>query len=429
MIRQILLTKQFNRQELLSLLNRGVLDDEAKLKIVRRILRQVRDGGDQALFKVLNEIEGQEFSSRNLKVDERTIKNSIGKIDRPLLRSLKEAAKRIYNFHSQKIPKTWFVEEAGIKSGMIVKPLSRVGIYVPGGRASYPSSLLMNAIPAQIAGVKEIIICTPANIEGQVNTQVLAAASIIGVNKIYKMGGAQAVAAMAYGTQTVPKVDKITGPGNIYVTLAKKEVSGFVGIDMLAGPSEVLIVADKDADAKIVAADMLAQSEHGVDAMAILLTDSKDLAKEVQVQVAEQLKRLNKDSAKRSLADFGLILLASSSLMFAEVINLIGSEHLLLYARRAKSLLGQVQNAGAIFVGRNSAVALGDYGAGPNHTLPTMGNASYASPLSVDDFVKKSSYLEVDSKGLEKLAPTVETIAKAEGLEAHAYSVEVRREA
>lgn len=427
MIKTVTITENFNRPKLLSLLNRRVLEDEAKLKIVRSILKQVAEEGDKALFRILKEVEGQDFDSGTLKVDKRTIKNSIGKIDAGLLRSLKEAAKRIRKYHSRQVPKSWFIKEKGITSGLLIRPLQRAGIYVPGGNASYPSTLLMNAIPAQLAGVEEIIICTPANLEGEVNPAVLAAASILGIDNVFKIGGAQAVAAMAFGTDSVPKVDKITGPGNIFVTLAKKEISAFCGIDMLAGPSEVLVVADESAEPEIIAADMLAQAEHGSDAMAILLTDSKELAKNVDNALTSQLKRLPKDKAKQSLVSFGLVLIAKSINTIVEVTNLIAAEHLLLYNRRAKSILPRIKNAGAIFIGRNSAVALGDYAAGPNHTLPTMGNATFASPLSVEDFVKKSSYLEVDNSGLDKLAPTVETISKAEGLEAHAYSVQVRR--
>jgi len=427
-VRQVTLKKPFNKGELLSLLNRGAIGDEAKVKVVRSILKRIAEGGDKALLKILKEVEDHDFTAATLAVDPRIIKNSIGKIDRDLLRSLKVAISRIRNYHSKQITKSWYIKEKGITTGLIVRPLERVGIYVPGGGANYPSSLLMNAIPAGIAGVKDIIVCTPANSEGNVSNAVLAAASLLGIKKIFKVGGAQAIAAMAYGTKTIPKVDKITGPGNIYVTLAKKEVAGLVGIDMLAGPSEVLIVADEAAEAKIVAADMLAQAEHGRDSMAILLTDSKKLAAEVQVELKQQLKRLSSDNARCSLANCGLILNVNSVLLATDIINTIGAEHLLIYTKRPKAILPKITTAGAIFVGRNSAVALGDYAAGPNHTLPTMGNAAFSSALNVDDFLKKSSYLEVDERGLEQLAPAVEILAKAEGLEAHAYSVEVRRE-
>ena len=427
MIKQINVSKQFNKDELLSLLNRSVLDDEAKLKVVRSILKRIASDGDKALLNILKEVEGQDLTAATLAVEPRTIKNSIGKIDTALLRSLKVAAKRIRSYHSNQLSKSWYLKEKGITTGLIIRPLERVGIYVPGGGASYPSTLLMNAIPAQLAGVKDIIVCTPAGSDGNVSNDVLAAASLLGLTKIFKIGGAQAVAAMAYGTKTIPKVDKITGPGNIYVTLAKKEVTGVVGIDMLAGPSEVLIVADESAEAKIVAADMLAQAEHGRDSMAILLTDSDKLISEVRAELEQQLKRLSGDNARKSLAGCGLILKTNSVLLAADIINMIGAEHLLIYTKRPKAILPKVTTAGAIFVGRNSAISLGDYAAGPNHTLPTMGNAAFSSALSVDDFLKKSSYLEVDEKGLQQLAPTVETLAKAEGLEAHAYSVEVRR--
>lgn len=429
MIRQVLIDRQFNRKKLLSLLNRQVLGDEEKLKVVRSILKQVSEEGDKALLRILKEVEGQDFSAEDLAVDPRTVKNSIGKIDSSLYRSLKLAANRIRAYHIRQVPKGWFLKEKGLTSGFIVRPLDRVGIYVPGGGASYPSTLLMNAIPAQIAGVKEIIICTPADLEGKVSNAVLSAASILNIRKVFKVGGAQAIAAMAFGTETIPKVDKVTGPGNIYVTLAKKEVTGIVGIDMLAGPSEVLIVADEFANPQIVAADMLAQSEHGSDAMAILLTDSQKLATGVQKELDAQLKRLSREAARKSLANFGLILMISNLLTdkAIETINNIAAEHLLIYTKRPKSLLPKIKTAGAIFIGQNSAVALGDYAAGPNHTLPTMGNATFSSPLSVEDFVKKSNYLEVEEEGLRKLAGTVETIAKAEGLEAHAYSVELRR--
>ncbi len=426
-IRQISLANNFDKEKLLSILNRNALEDEAKLKQVHSILKQIRTQGDKALFEILKQIEGQDFTAENLSVEARDIKNSVGRIDKDLYKSLQVAAQKIKKYHQNQTVKSWFVKEKGIKSGMIVRPLERVGIYVPGGEATYPSTLLMNAIPAQIAGVEDIMVCTPANAEGKVNDVILATANILNIKKVYKIGGAQAIGAMAYGTETISKVDKISGPGNIYVTLAKKEVFGTVGIDMLAGPSEVVILADDEANPEIVASDMLAQAEHGSDAMAILITDSKELSKKVRTDLETRLKIISRDNAQKSLADFGLIIDVSDINVGLDVLNAIGAEHLVLYTSNYTDILPKVKTAGAIFAGKNSAVALGDYAVGPNHTLPTMGNAAFSSPLSVDDFLKKSSFLEVDEEGLEELASTVETIARAEGLDAHANSVEIRR--
>ena len=409
-------------------LNRLYLEaDDNTLNQVRKIIKRIIKDKDAALLDILKQIEGQEFIASELAVSQEMIESSQSQIEEDLLNSLREAAQRIRDYHKEQIPREWFIEKDGIKSGLIVRPIEKVGIYVPGGGASYPSSLLMNAIPAQIAGVKEIVICTPASSDGEVDKVVLAAASLLGLKKIYKVGGAQAVAAMAYGTETIDKVDKITGPGNIYVTLAKKEVNGAVGIDMLAGPSEVLILADKKAKPEIVAADLLAQAEHGSDSMSILVTDSEELVDRVEKEINSLLSSESGDKARRSWDKFGLIVKVDDISMGVEVLNIIAPEHVLIYAENSEGLVGDVKSAGAIFVGENSAVALGDYAAGPNHTLPTMGNAAFSAPLGVEDFVKKSSYLRVSKAGLEKIGPMTEQIAEAEGLQAHANSVRMRR--
>ena len=421
------LSKEYE-EEILDSLNRSYLEaEDNKLTQVRIIIKRIIEDKDAALLDILKQIEGQDFSADDIEVDQKIIESSQGEIEETLLDNLRESAARIREYHNQQTFEDWFIEKDGIKSGLITRPIEKVGIYVPGGGATYPSSLLMNAIPAQIAGVEEIVICTPANRDGEVDKVVLAAASLLGLKKIYKVGGAQAIAAMAYGTETIPKVDKITGPGNIYVTLAKKEVNGVVGIDMLAGPSEVLVLADKKANPSIVAADLLAQAEHGPDSMAIFVTDSKELADQVEKEVGLQLSPESKDTARRSLDKFGLTVAVDDISVGVEVVNIIAPEHLLIYTENSDALADDVKSAGAIFVGENTAVALGDYAAGPNHTLPTMGNAAFSAPLGVADFVKKTSYLRVDKVGLENLGPAVERIAEAEGLKAHAESVRLRR--
>lgn len=404
--------------------------DTSLLTSVAAIVAAVRNEGDAAVLRFASEFDGfYAGEATDLKVSAAEIEAAVGRVSQELRDALLIAARRIRDFHERQRPDSWFVSEAGSLLGQKVTPIDRAGLYVPGGRASYPSTVLMNAIPAQVAGVKDIAICTPAGPDGLVSDAVLAAASIVGVADIYKIGGAQAVAAMAFGTKTVPRVDKITGPGNIYVTLAKKLVVGEVGIDMLAGPSEVLIVADAAAPAHLVALDMLAQAEHDPLAAAILVTTSGDLAQQVDNEIAALLPTLaRREIAETSLRDQGKILVCDTVELALEFVNVYAPEHLELMLEDAFSYLGMVRNAGAIFLGPGSGEALGDYVAGANHTLPTSGTARFSSPLGVEDFVKRSSVISLSTDVAASLAAPGQIIASMEGLSAHAESMRARAE-
>jgi histidinol dehydrogenase len=396
-------------------------------KTVRKIIGDVRKSGDGALISYTEKFDGVKLAPKKIRVSEKEIEKAFEDVPEEDIDALRLAARRIADFHERQKAQSWFVQEvSGAMLGQRVLPLECVGIYVPGGKASYPSSVLMNAVPAKVAGVPKVVMCVPAP-GGKLNPGVLVAADLAGVDEIYKVGGAQAVAAMAYGTKTIPRVDKIVGPGNIYVATAKRLVFGAVDIDMVAGPSEILVVADKTANPAFVAADMLSQAEHDEMASAVLVTDSPELADAVTLELDAQVKELpRRKVAEKSLADFGAIILVRDLQEAAEIANRIAPEHLELSVDRPMELLPRLKNAGAIFMGHYTPEAVGDYCAGPNHVLPTGGTARFFSPLSTDDFVKKSSILMYTKEALEELAPAVLRIAKMEGLDAHARMVEKR---
>jgi histidinol dehydrogenase len=391
---------------------------------VRDILADVRDNGDKAVFKYTRAFDFLETSQFRVSPDQ--ISEYAGKANSKVVKALAFSAKRIRAFHERQKEKSWSFTEEGALLGQIIRPLERVGAYIPGGKASYPSTVMMNVIPAQVAGVKEIAICVPTP-KGEMNPQVMAAIKLLGIREVYRIGGAQAIGAMAYGTKTIKKVDKIVGPGNIYVATAKKMVFGVVDIDMIAGPSEILIIADDSANPLLIAADLLSQAEHDELASSILITDSGRLASAVKNELTEQLSRLKrKDIAIKSILDYGSIIITADLKDAAELSNIIAPEHLEIMTKNPKKILPMIRNAGAIFLGEWTPEALGDYSAGPNHTLPTGGTARFSSPLGVYDFIKRSSLLSFTQNGFKKLAMTVKTIAEAEGLEAHANTIRVR---
>ncbi|MDD4296922.1 MAG: histidinol dehydrogenase [Ruminiclostridium sp.] len=393
---------------------------------VQSIISEVRQKGDEALFELTKKFDG--VTLQNPEVKKELIENSFESIEPALARAIKRAAGNIRSFHENQKEKSWFTtEENGILLGQKVTPLERVGIYVPGGTAPLPSSVLMNAIPAKIAGVKEIIMLTPPGKNGVPNPAILACALIAGVDRVFQVGGAQAIAAMAYGTETIPKVDKITGPGNIFVATAKKMVYGLCDIDMIAGPSEVMIIADDSAKPEYVAADLLSQAEHDILASAILITTSQKLLEMVLAGIEKQTEKLpRKELIQKSLDNNGAMVLVNSIDEAVELANKIAPEHLELCVRNPFLLVGDVKNAGAIFLGEYSPEPLGDYMAGPNHVLPTNGTARFYSPLSVDDFVKRSSIISYSKEALENVWQDIATFAEAEGLTAHANSVRIR---
>ena len=397
--------------------------------IVSVILADVRENGDKAVFNYTKKFDGADISSENFIVTEEEEKEAYEKVDPALIDVIRKAISRIRTFHEKERQKSWFMTEEGMVLGQKVTPLSRVGVYVPGGKAAYPSSVLMNVIPAQVAGVPDIVMCTPPGRDGKVTPTTLVAAKEAGVGTVYKVGGAQAVAAMAFGTESLPRVDKITGPGNIFVALAKKAVYGHVSIDSVAGPSEVTVLADETANARYVAADLLSQAEHDEMACAILVTTSMRVAEEVSAEIDGFLKTLSRrDIIKKSLDNFGRILVADTMEEAVRAVNEIAPEHLELVTRDPFLLMTEIKNAGAIFIGEYSSEPFGDYFAGPNHVLPTNGTAKFFSALSVDDFIKKTSIIYSSGEALRALHEDVETFAKAEGLTAHANSIHVRFE-
>ena len=409
-------------------MNRSQLQDEEISRRVKEIVARVREEGDAALFEYTARFDKADINADNVLVTREEIDKAYEAASPEWLEAMREAAKRITAFHEKQKQNTWINFDAAISLGQKVTPLKRVGVYVPGGTAAYPSSVLMNVLPAKVAGVKEIIMVTPPGRDGGISYPLsLVAADIAGVDKIYKIGGAQAVAALAFGTESIPRVDKITGPGNIYVANAKREVFGHVGIDMVAGPSEVLVIADDSADPRYVAADLLSQAEHDPLAAAILVTDSAALASAVDAELARQTALLpRKDVVEQSLTAYGTIVVATTLADCADIANQIAPEHLELSVADPYSLLPLIENAGAIFMGHYSPEPLGDYLAGPNHVLPTSGTARFFSPLSVDDFVKTTSLICCSRAGLERVADQVILLAQEEGLDAHANSVAIR---
>ena len=411
-----------------SLSRRGESGFERVEGPVRKILEDLRKEGDSALFRHTRKYDDWLPSSRNIRVTSREIQKALKALSREERETLEFVARRIEGFHSLQLQKSWsFAEEDGTILGQIVRPMERVGIYVPGGKATYPSTVLMNAIPARVAGVQEIIMACPAP-KGYLNSAVLAAAHLAGVNAIFKMGGAQAIGAMAYGTKTVPKVDKIVGPGNIYVAAAKQMVFGEVSIDSIAGPSEILIISDGSGDPSCLAADLISQAEHDEQAAAILLCTSGRFAEKVRLEVGKQLAELpRKAIAEGSLKKFGAILRVKSLTEAVRISNELAPEHLELAVKNPWDLLPKIENAGAIFLGHISPEPIGDYVAGPNHVLPTGGTARFSSPLGVYDFLKRSSLISLSPDGLKKLSAPAMHLARMENLEGHRRSVERRQ--
>ena len=394
------------------------------------ILANVRANKDEALFKYTKDFDKADINAFNIVVTKEEIEEAYTLVDPALVDVIRKALKNIKEYHEKQKQYSWFDSKPdGTILGQKVTALSRVGVYVPGGKAAYPSSVLMNVLPAKVAGVEQIIMCTPPDHEGKVYPTTLVAANEAGVDVIYKVGGAQAIAAMAYGTESVPKVDKICGPGNIYVALAKKAVFGYVSIDSVAGPSEILVIADETANPRYVAADLLSQAEHDEMASAILITTSKELAKKVSDEVDGFLKELSRSEIiSKSLDNYGYILLVDNIDEAVDVANEIASEHLEIVTKDPFNVMTKIKNAGAIFLGEYSSEPLGDYFAGPNHVLPTNGTAKFFSALSVDDFIKKSSIISYSRNALEAIHEDIETFATAEHLTAHANSIKVRFE-
>jgi len=406
---------------------RGETTPAGILQTVEAILADVRERGDAALYEYTERFDRLKLDATTLEVSIAEIEQALAAVDRETLTTLQLAADRIASFHRRQKEETWLTDdEPDIRLGQMVTPLDRVGIYVPGGKAAYPSSVLMNAVPAKVAGVGEIIMVVPMP-DGVVNPYVLAAAHIAGVDRIFKIGGAQAVAALAYGTASIPKVDKITGPGNIYVATAKRLVFGTVDIDMIAGPSEILVINDGSGEPAHIAADLLSQAEHDELAASILITTDEAFGRRVVDELENQLVLLSRATiARQSINNYGAVIVARDLAEAAEFSNRIAPEHLELAVAEPFELLPQIRHAGAIFIGHNTPEAAGDYLAGPNHTLPTGGTARFFSPLGTDDFVKKSSLISFSKEGLERLGKSIVRIAELEGLEAHAKSVSIR---
>ena len=395
--------------------------------VVSQILKEVQERGDKALIEYTAKLDGALIDT--IEVPRKEIEEAAASMDGEFMRVLKKAAENIRKYHSRQVRNSYVMtEENGVVLGQKIVPVAVAGIYVPGGTAAYPSTVLMDTIPAKIAGCKSVVMVSPPGKDGKINPAVLAAACVAGVDRVFRVGGAQAIAALAYGTETVPKADKIVGPGNIYVAEAKKEVSGIVSIDMIAGPSEILIIADGKSDARTVAADMLSQAEHDRNASAVLITDSQDLAEKVRAELEEQLPLLPRyDIARASIDTNGKIIIVDSISSAIEVSDRIAPEHLEVCVDNPFDYLDKIHNAGSVFLGRNCPEALGDYLAGPNHTLPTSGTARFSSPLSVDDFVKKYQFTYYTASALGAVASDVALFARREGLEAHARSALVRK--
>ncbi len=407
-------------------LNRSQFELNNVNRTVANIINKVEEEGDRALIDFT--LEFDKVLVDKLEVSKEEIEEAYNSIDKELLKSLEACYQSIKEFHQKQKQKSFIDNEKdGVLIGQIINPIERVGIYVPGGTAPLPSTVLMNTVPAKVAGVKEVIMTTPPNEDGSVDKTILVAAKIAGVDRIFKVGGAQAIAGLAKGPESIPKVYKIVGPGNIYVAMAKKMVFGQVDIDMIAGPSEVLVIADKNANAKYIAADLLSQAEHDILACSILLTDSEDIAREVGVEVNKQLRELSRlEIARESIRTYGRIVVTKNIKEAIELANEIAPEHLELAVENPFDYVNSIKNAGAIFIGEYSPEPLGDYFAGPNHTLPTSGTAKFASPLSVDDFIKKSSIIYYTKDALRKVKDHVINVAESEGLTAHANSIKVR---
>ena len=429
-MRILKLTEDTKQNLLEELLKRSPNQYGAYESVVNEIIQAVREKKDDSVLAYTKKFDGWECKKENLKVTEEEIKEAYKVVDPQLLRVMRESAKNVTAFHESQLTNSWFdAKEDGTILGMKILPIEKAGVYVPGGKAAYPSSVLMNVLPAKVAGVSKIVMTTPAGKEGKVNPATLVAADLAGVHEIYKIGGAQAIAALAFGTETIPKVDKITGPGNIFVALAKKACFGYVSIDSIAGPSEILVLADETANPRYVAADLLSQAEHDELASSILITTSEDLAKKVSEEVDTFVQELSRtEIMRKSLDNYGYILVADSMEEAIEAANSIASEHLEILTKNPFAVMTKIKNAGAIFLGEYSSEPLGDYFAGPNHVLPTNGTARFFSPLNVDDFRKKTSIISYSKEALEKVHQDIELFARMEGLDAHANSIQVRFE-
>ncbi len=401
------------------------IDDELQ-KTVKKIVDEVKENGDKALLEFTSRFDKVDL--KEFKVKEKELNQAYNLVEDKFFNSLNKAIKNIKSFHEKQKEESWFDSDDGKMTGQVINPIKRVGCYVPGGGAAYPSSALMTVIPAKVAGVEEIVVTTPPDKSGNINPYTLAALKKLGINEIYKLGGAQAIAALAYGTESIKRVLKIVGPGNIFVTIAKKEVYGKVDIDMLAGPSEVMILADENANSEYIAADLLSQAEHDPRAIPVLAATSSKLIENVSLELEKQLATLNREEiARKSLNQNGLIIKVDDIETGIELVNRYAPEHFELVTKDPLSYLGKIKNAGAIFLGENSAEALGDYFAGPNHVLPTGGTAHYASPLTTADFTKKSSIIYYNKKEIEKNADYIAKLARVEGLQGHARSIELRK--
>ena len=429
-MRIVKLDEQSRANILADLLKRDPNNYSAYEDTVQEIVDDVRARGDEALFEYTKKFDGAELSADNIRVTQAEIQEALSQVDPNLLAVMKKSMKNIREYHEKQKRYSWFDSKPnGTILGQKVSALSSVGVYVPGGKAAYPSSVLMNIIPAEVAGVEKIVMVTPPGKNGKVNPVTLIAAHLAGATEVYKVGGAQAIAALAFGTKSIPRVNKIVGPGNIFVALAKKAVYGHVSIDSIAGPSEILVLADETANPRYVAADLLSQAEHDELASAILVTTSMELAEKVSAEAEAFVQQLSRKAIlEKSLENYGYILVADSMEDAIETANAIASEHLEIVTKNPFEVMTKIQNAGAIFMGEYSSEPLGDYFAGPNHVLPTNGTAKFFSPLSVDDFIKKSSIIYYSKEALEPVHKDIETFAEAEHLTAHANSIRVRFE-
>ena len=428
-MRILKLTKDSQKNILESLLKRSPNNYTEYESTVNEIINNVKENRDKAVFEYTKKFDKADVDASNIRVTEEEIKEAYELVDEKLLAVIKKALVNIRKYHEKQLQNSWFTTEDGIILGQKVTPIAKAGVYVPGGKAVYPSSVLMNVLPAKVAGVEKIVMCTPCGADGKVYPSTLVAANEAGVDEIYKVGGAQAIAAMAFGTESVPKVDKIVGPGNIFVALAKKAVYGHVSIDSIAGPSEILVLADETANPHFVAADLLSQAEHDELACAILITTSEEFAKKVDEEVKGFVEVLSrKEIIQKSLDNFGYILIAEDMDEAIEAANEIAPEHMEIVTANPFEDMMKVKNAGAIFIGEYSSEPLGDYFAGPNHVLPTNGTAKFFSPLSVDDFIKKSSIIGYSEEALRDIHKDIEAFAEAEQLTAHANSIKVRFE-
>lgn len=424
------LTPETKSNILEDLLKRSPNQYDEYADTVAKILKEVKVNGDKAVLDYTSKFDKAFLTSESMKVKDEEIEEAYAQVDPDFLNVLRKAKINIESYHAKQKQNSWFdTSDNGVILGQKVTPIDAVGVYVPGGKAAYPSSVLMNVLPAKVAGVRRIAMTTPPDKDGKVYAGTLVAANEAGVTEIYKVGGAQAIAALAYGTESIPKVDKIVGPGNIYVALAKKAVYGHVSIDSIAGPSEILVLADETANPRFVAADLLSQAEHDELASSILVTTSMKLAEEVAVHVDKFIEQLSrKEIIQKSLNNYGYILVAENMEDAIEAVNDIASEHLEIMTKEPFTVMTKIRNAGAIFIGEYSSEPLGDYMAGPNHVLPTNGTAKFFSPLSVDDYIKKSSIISYSREALEPIYPDIVKFAKSEGLTAHANSISVRFE-